>query len=309
MSVPGVMAATFASEKSPELNLSVDKTELTIGEILLLKLELTHAVSEKPTVPFSKKSLGEWTIRRIEGPVTQEIDPGQISEVWECHLSVYRTGEITIPPIEVGLVNAAGKRRVLATDPITVKVRSILSQDEDHLKEIKRQAEIAPDYKPFLMFVAVVVAVALLLAKLILALRKRGKHKPKKTVAPAPPPEQLAREAIKTLLARKLIEQGQIKQFYLELSEIVKRYLGISLDILSLERTTEEFVRDLVRSPVCREHCREIHQFLSDCDSVKFAKYIPSPEEIQRVVERSFEIIDKVKAPTIEENNPLEVAV
>ena len=58
-------------------------------------------------------------------------------------------------------------------------------------------------------------------------------------------PEQIARDAIQDLLSRKLIEQGLLKQFYLELSEIVKRFLGQKLNILSLERTTEEFTRDL----------------------------------------------------------------
>ena len=301
--------ATPAPEKPPELNLSVDKNELTIGELLPLKLEVTHSVSEKLAAPFSKKSLGEWTVREIKGPVVQQIEEELISEVWECHLSVYRTGDVIIPSIEVELVDAAGKRRVLATGPITVTVKSVLTQNEEEIKEIKPQALIAPDYKPFLLLMAALAAAGLLLAKLVSALRKRGQRKPKEAVVPASPPDQLAREAIESLLSRKLIERGRIKQFYLEISEIIKRYLGATLNILSLERTTEEFARDLLQSPVSRQHCQEVQEFLLDCDSVKFAKYIPSPEENRRIVDRSFEIIDRVKAPTVEEDHSLEVAV
>jgi len=41
---------------------------------------------------------------------------------------------------------------------------------------------------------------------------------------------------------------------------------------------------------------------LMDCDLVKFAKYQPSPEENQRIVERSFEVIDAAenKKPELE---------
>lgn len=306
---PALMAAMPATEKPPRLRLSVDKKELTIGELLLLKLEVTHSASEKLTAPFSKKSLGEWAVRDIKGQVVQQIEDERVSELWECHLSIYRTGEVTIPSIEVELVDAAGKRRVLATDPIAVTITSVLTPNEEELKEIKPQALIVPDYKPFLLLMAALAAAALLLAKLVSALRKRGRRKPKEAVAPASPPDQIAREAIERLLSRKLIEQGRIKQFYLEISEIIKRYLGATLNILSLERTTEEFVRDILQSPVSRQHCQEVREFLLDCDSVKFAKYIPSPEENRRIVDRAFEIIDRVKAPIVEENHSMEVAV
>jgi hypothetical protein len=99
--------------------------------------------------------------------------------------------------------------------------------------------------------------------------------------------EEIAREAIERLLARKLVEQGHLKQFYLELSEIIKRFLGSKLGVHSLERTTEEFTRDLRAVSVPSAEYRMIREFLEDCDLVKFAKYRPAAEEVEQIIARS----------------------
>ena len=119
--------------------------------------------------------------------------------------------------------------------------------------------------------------------------------------------EEIAREAVERLLARKLVEQGHFKQFYLELSEIVKRFLGSNLGVHSLERTTEEFTRDLRGVSVPSAQYRMIREFLEDCDLVKFAKYRPGAAEVEQIIARSRSMIDgmvkeSVKAQEVEVN-------
>ena len=102
------------------------------------------------------------------------------------------------------------------------------------------------------------------------------------------------------------MEQGQFKQFYLELSEIIKRFLGSKLGVHSLERTTEEFTRDLRAVSVPSAEYRMIREFLEDCDLVKFAKYRPGAEEVEQIIARSRAMIDGM---TEESVKPQEVEV
>lgn len=127
---------------------------------------------------------------------------------------------------------------------------------------------------------------------------------PKETRSPG----EVARAAIQSLLAKKLVESGYVKEFYLELSEILKRYLGSKLEIVSLERTTEEFIGDLKNAAIPWEEYEHIREFLMDCDLVKFAKYKPSADEIRRIVERSFRVIDAAEDRKTPELAALEVS-
>jgi hypothetical protein len=184
-------------------------------------------------------------------------------------------------------------------------VQSVLTGQQDTLKDLKPHAELEADYKPFLFLLAALASAAYLVYRLVRFLKNRKKApvlKPERIRSA----EEVAREAIERLLARKLIEQGQFKQFYLELSEIIKRFLGSELGVHSLERTTEEFTRDLRAVSVPSAQYRMIREFLEDCDLVKFAKYRPGPEEVEQIIARSRNMIDDMSRESLK---PQEVGV
>ena len=198
-----------------------------------------------------------------------------------------------------------GEREVLASEPIKVAVQSVLAGQQDTLKDLKPQAELEADYKPFLFFLVALASAAYLVYRLFQFFKRRQKAlvlTPERVRLA----EEVAREAIERLLARKLVEQGHFKQFYLELSEIIKRFLGSKLGVHSLERTTEEFTRDLRVVSVPSAQYRMIREFLEDCDLVKFAKYRPGPEEVEEIIVRSRRMINDVAR---ESAKPREVEV
>ncbi|MCI0422242.1 MAG: hypothetical protein L0312_23940, partial [Acidobacteria bacterium] len=243
--------------------------------------------------PSIGSSLGEWVVRSSNQLPPKKLDDGSIEDVLELQLAIYKTGTFAIPALEVETVTASGKKMVLASEPVKINVQSVLTGNQDALKDLKPQAEIAADYRPFLFFLAALASAAYLVYRLIQYLKRRKQVPPPKAIS-ARSAEEIAREAIERLLARKLVEQGHLKQFYLELSEIIKRFLGSKLGVHSLERTTEEFTRDLRDASIPSAQYRKIRDFLEDCDLVKFAKYRPGAEEVQQIITRSREMIDNV---------------
>lgn len=261
-----------------------------------MKLEVKHPESLKVAFPSVGSTLGEWTVRSSSRLPAKPSEAGVVEEVLELRLSVYKTGNFAIPALELETVKPNGEKGKLSSEAVQIKVQSVLTGSGDTLKEIKPQAEIATDYRPLLFFLAALASAAYLIYRLLSYLKRR-----KPALLPIPldtrPPEEIARQAIERLLAKKLVEQGLLKEFYLELSEIMKRFFGAKLGIPSLERTTEEFTRDLRSTTIPAAQYRMIRQFLEECDLVKFAKYRPANEEVQQSVARSRELIDSVLAP------------
>ena len=285
------LAPPCPQEPKAQLKTSIDATTVTIGDVVTVKLSIKHPEALKVAFPPIGPSLGEWTVRTSKPLPPTKLADGNIEEVLELQLAAYKTGDVEVPVLNVETVTATGEKEVLATEPIKVVVQSVLTGQQDTLKDLKPQAEIEADYKPFLFFLLALASAGYLVYRLIQYFKRRKK-------APVPKPErvrlaeEVAREAIERLLARKLVEQGHFKQFYLELSEIIKRFLGSKLGVHSLERTTEEFTRDLRLVSVPSAQYRMIREFLEDCDLVKFAKYRPGPEEVDEIIERSRRMID-----------------
>ncbi len=99
-------------------------------------------------------------------------------------------------------------------------------------------------------------------------------------------PRQRALLELDELMARHLVEQGQLKDFYFELTAVVRRYIERSHGIRAPEQTTEEFLALAGVDPrFPKENLGKLKTFLMAADWVKFANYRPGPEAIPEALQ------------------------
>jgi hypothetical protein len=119
-------------------------------------------------------------------------------------------------------------------------------------------------------------------------------------------PEELAREELEALRARRLPETGRIKEFHVDVSMIIRQYIERRSGIKALEMPTSDLVA------ACRHTARldenyisMMRRFLEVCDLVKFAKYPSSPGECDEVMEHAFNLLVLgMNVPTAVERHP-----
>lgn len=116
---------------------------------------------------------------------------------------------------------------------------------------------------------------------------------------PLPPPEVEAEEALRTLVEARLLETGKVRQFYIELSDIMKRYAGRRFAVPYLERTTSEIQRDLRVAGITQERQVRLDRILVTSDLVKFARIVPPDDESNRMVPEGFRFIDETKPKAV----------
>jgi len=107
---------------------------------------------------------------------------------------------------------------------------------------------------------------------------------------------EIAYEQLDKLKAKDLIRQGKIKEYYSEVSDIIRYYLENRFLLKSPEMTTEEFlfyVRDY--SQLISDHKILLKEFLLACDLVKFAKYTPSAPEMESIFLSAKKVVDETK--------------
>ena len=210
-------------------------------------------------------------------------------------IAIYRTGKFTFPSIPVKIKTAGGKETIVSSPPVDIQIQSVLAEKNPALRDLKKQAEI-PEPTRWLLWGILALSVCALCAILWRFWRRRRR----KPVALTPVQRQdlleLAESDLRNLLAQGFPESGKEKQFYVLLSDIIKRILSAGYGIHTAEQTTSEIMEALNRNmaPGSEEEKR-IESFLLRCDVVKFAKYVPSGNEHASTTEYALQILAGAK--------------
>jgi hypothetical protein len=105
-------------------------------------------------------------------------------------------------------------------------------------------------------------------------------------------------EALAALEGAQLIERGQMKEFHIQASEILRTYVGQRFRVDALEMTSYEVLAALDRRKADARVLEGLGAFLEQCDLVKFAKVKPSPDAARQVLELGRRIVlDSVPTP------------
>jgi len=250
---------------------SVNPTRMTIGDRILYTLTVTAPEGieiARPSVP------GEAGGFRIM-PLGLRQGKGTISYLYD--LRMYETGEKLIPAPVVVVKNRDGRTASLSPGTIPIVVESVLSADSRDIRDIKPPLELG--YIPMRLFVWVLIGAALVAGAAILFLRRMRERKV--AAPPLLPPHLAAYAELDRLLAMNLISQGRVKEYYIRLSDIVRRYIEGRFGLKAPDRTTEEFLAEAGASGLLDARARTlVGDFLEQCDMVKFAQYGPTGDEI-----------------------------
>ena len=119
--------------------------------------------------------------------------------------------------------------------------------------------------------------------------------------APAPvPPYQLAMEQLQVLGQRQLCERGMEKEYYTELTEILRQYLEGRFGINAMEMTTPQIKAAVRATTSAAEASALMNDVLEVADYVKFARLRPLPEDNIRAMRQAVKFVEDTK--------PVEVA-
>ena len=187
----------------------------------------------------------------------------------------------------------------LKTKPITFHVSSITVDLKKDIKPIVDPMEPGPDWRMIILYIiAGLVVIALLVVGFLFW--KKYKNRPKEPESVLPeikrPSWELAVEQLTQLQKDDLPTRGQVKEYYISLSHILKEFVSGKLNIDALELTTEE-LGEILRIRMVNESAKEIlSRILELSDSVKFAKYIPVESDHKKLMEMAFAFVEGMRS-------------
>lgn len=198
-------------------------------------------------------------------------------------------------PIEPVTVAVDGEAITIASP--SVRVRDLTPEEKEEAERFVSGA--TPIDLPLPLwrrweFWAVVALVAFAIAVLIWWL---ARHR-ERIARPAPPLPawEVAYQRLRELDERKLPQAGRTNVYYVELSSILRHYIEDRFEVHAPEQTTPEFLAEAANKHVFTdEQQRMLATFLRHCDRVKFARYEPTIDEMDRSFAEVLRFVDETK--------------
>jgi hypothetical protein len=281
-------------QKGPiRVRLILDKDAISIAETLNLTLAVDMEQGYDVELPAFGEKLGQFGILDCQEDPVQLTKEGRLLKKKICKLEPFLAGDYLIEPIKVVFypsLQGTGEpdpatRHEIETEPLTVRVRSLLGEERGELQVYPIWGPVALGGFPIpLSYLLVGIAFVAATGAALVWLRRR-RRLPQPTI-PALTAYEMADLELTALLREDLIDRGEVKEFFFKLSDVIRRYLENRFGLHAPKCTTEEFLARIASNAPFSSHCQKLlDDFLHRCDLVKFAEYRPIREDIQSTVE------------------------
>lgn len=287
-----------ADPDAPTVSARVDREEARVGDPIQLSIVGIRKKGMALNLPAALE-LGKFQVLdRKDSDV--DLGDGRARREFQLTVAAYETGDLAVPPIEVPYLTANGEVRSVATPRLDVTITALTANEPDpQLKDIAAPVTVLEEVRwPLYLMGGALGASALFLAW-TWARRRLRARRAVAVVAPTKAAHEVALERLDDLRRRTPFGPMDLKPFYLELSEIIRAYLGARYGFDSLELTTTELMGELrARAPQGVAH-GDVEGWLSACDLVKFARYPATEGEARDVLEQAYRIVEQTR-PRVE---------
>ncbi|MEX2380289.1 MAG: hypothetical protein WD530_06075 [Vicingaceae bacterium] len=297
-----------AQEASAVLN---DK-EIRLGEQTTIELELRFNASEKAIMmPALRDTISKFIEVLNVSAIDTAFDEDDITtKIFTQNITItsWDSGYHAIPPFEFKVGNDT-----IRTEPLLLSVMTVPLDPQADIKDIKEIMEV-----PFSLWdwilkhkLWITVIVLLIVTALIgYYFYKKYKNKPteeKQVFVPKEAADIVALKKLEQLKHDKLWQSGKVKEFYVELSFIMREYISNRYQFHALEHTTDEIMSLANRnSELSEELKKKLLQTLMLADMAKFARQKPLGDENETALKNAFYFVNEtaVKEEEKDINSP-----
>ena len=265
---------------------------LTVGDIGTLTVEVTHPAGLQVFIPQTDDIWGDFEV--VDRAPLTTVDNGDGTETTSQTLDVrlFAPGQFVTPALVVKISDPGGNVAQTVVQPVTVNVASVLTGQENGLRDIKAQAALPATGLLTLIAVSVVLGAVLfaLVGWLIYRLLQRRPAKDTRT------PAQVALDDLEQVGAADLVAAGHMKEHAGLVTDALRRYLTTQYGVAAMDRTTAE-LRSMLRGINMSEKnalcCDDI---FSNADLIKFADVHASPSAAMRLLDEARTVVVETDA-------------
>lgn len=291
-----VIGSGLASAQQVNVNASLDSLQLLIGEQAKLKLEISMDANQRLQLPvFQDTIIKGVEVVDVAKPDTQFLnDKKRMLISQEYTITSFDSALYYLPPLEVLVSGKPYLSKALALKVYSIPVDTL---HPDKFFGPKPIHEISITWEDIANIVYSSIALLALIGLGIYLYRRYKDNKPiirKIKIEPKLPPHQLALKEIDRIKADKNLRNTNPKEYYTELTDVLRNYMEERFGFNAMEMTSNEIIDKLVENND-KESVKDLMELFQTADLVKFAKHSPLMNENDMNLVNAVDFINKTK--------------
>ena len=270
----------------------LDSTTFLIGDRIVVHVGFHHP---KGAVfrPLEGDTVGGFHLLS-RGSFKQDGDTETSTDII---LGKYSAGGAVIPPLQFPYLLPGEKdSHTVSTNALDILVNPVPVDTTQEIKDLKAPLSIPLSLADVALYAGILALIGLAGVAIWKLLKKRKlPEKGEPYVPPPRPAHVIALEELAILKEKKLWQQGLIKQYYSEATEILRRYIENRYQLMALEETTDEILAGLKAQNLPSAVPGVMERVLRRADLVKFAKHLPGVPEHEETLAVVYDVVDKTK--------------
>jgi hypothetical protein len=272
---------------------SVDSAGYEVGDYINYTIIVSYDKNITIQNPVLNDSLKQFEIINIENPHTEEKDGRQATK-FVYVISFYDSADVVIPAVNINYTVQGDKNQHSVTaNQVNIKVRTVKVDVSKDPRDIKAPEEIPFNWTIVLIIVLIILVLSLAGYYAWKYYKKKHARTEEKVETVVLPHYAIALNSLKTLEEKKLWQNGQIKEYHSEITEIIRIYFEKRFKLPALELTTSEVLYHLKNIGAAQKIVEITESFLNNADMVKFAKFQPFYSVNEEMMKQAVEIVQK----------------
>jgi len=282
-----------AQAQEIRVSAQLDTSTIALGDQTTLRLRADMPAGTDVRFPQLADTLSAKVPIVEAGTIdTVQTGPGQQSVTQTYLITSFDAGMQVIPEFEITIGDSAYR-----TEALPLQVQAVAVDTTKAIYDIKQPLEVSYSWLDWLrdnllwVALAVVVLVAAGVGWFVLKKRKKAPAPPPAETLPDIPPHELALGKLQALRDRKLWQQGAVKPYHSELSDILRDFLEGRYRIPAMEQTTDEIFAALAATDLPDGQKARLQQVLTLADLVKFAREQPLHTDNEQSMEQAIAFV------------------
>jgi hypothetical protein len=281
---------SFRSFSQTSIHARLDTAKAVVGQTIHLNIKVVQSEATRITWPLLNDSIGGVDVINSENPDTQKTSGNQLLISKRIQLMAFDSGNFIIPSLSFIVEDKAGKKE-LQTDPLKLEVFYVPVDTTKEIKDIAPIVEVPYDWKYIISIVAMLLLIALA-AWFIYKKYFKNRKKPEVVIPEIKRPfHEIALEELDALAKAGLWQQGKVKEYYTELTDILRRYITSRWNLNAMELTSDEILSAGFIHLLQAENKMQLEFVLRNADLVKFAKLLPLPNDHENALKFSIALV------------------
>lgn len=254
---------------------SIDKDSIKIGEQIIYKIQVEADTTDFVAFPEGQTFLPLEVVESFKVDTT--LNERRMSLIKKYGLTQFDSGSYTIPRQKIAVAN-----KFHFTDSLKIEVRNVeIDTTKQGLYDIKPLTAVDRSPSNWWKYLLIALMALSIIGFLLYWFIWRSKPMSEEEKIALLPPYDRAKLALKKLEESDYLKNEALKDYYSELTLIIRKYLDEKVYDHSLESTTDELIDRLVllkegnKIEINKETIKNIKSILKRADLVKFAKAAP----------------------------------